>query len=84
MSTDNMAIVQVWRSGSCKNKDIMSLVRRLFFFIARRNVNLLLKHVPGKLNVDADLCSRLQVDAFMVGEWLPQTKVVADVWNWLA
>ena len=41
----------------------MSLVRRLFFFLAQRNVNLLLAHVPVCQNINADMLSRLQVEA---------------------
>ena len=66
----------------------MSLVRRLFFFLAVRNLNLLLRHVPGKLNIDADACSRLQVQRFESnidsrGQWLPRTDVHPLVWRWL-
>ena len=64
ISTDNFDVVQVWKTGSCKDKALMALVRKLFFFIARKNINVLMTHVPGKENVLADLLSRLQVARF--------------------
>ena len=63
--TDNESICQIWSTGSCKSKDIMNLVRHLFFFIAQHNINLLLRHIPGRENNFADLLSRLQVAKFM-------------------
>lgn len=62
--TDNKAIVDIWCSGSCKHRDIMKLIRKLFFFNANLNINIIMRHVPGKYNVYADLLSRLQVEKF--------------------
>ena len=45
--TDNESIVHVWSTGSCKSANIMTLVRLLFFFTAKRNINLMLRHIPG-------------------------------------
>ena len=64
LGTDNEAIVHVWCKGSCKDRDIMVLIRNLFYFTAKNNINLLVKHIPGKYNVYADLLSRLQVGKF--------------------
>ena len=64
--TDNEAIVHIWRTGSCKCPNIMTLIRKLFFFTAQRNINLLLRHIPGKTNTYADSLSRLQVEKFKV------------------
>ena len=64
LHTDNMPVVQVWATGTCKCPHIMLLVRRLFFFLAQQNVNLLLAHVPGCQNINADMLSRLQVEEF--------------------
>ena len=55
ISTDNNDVVQVWKSGSCKDKALMSLVRKLFFFIANKNINVHMTHIPGKENLLADL-----------------------------
>ena len=61
---DNLAIVSVWQSGSCKNPDIMRVMRALFFTCAVHNINLLTTHIPGSSNIAADLLSRLQVPKF--------------------
>ena len=64
MFTDNQSVVDVWTSGTCSDKPMMAVIRALFFFTARRNINLLMAHVSGRDNVNADLLSRLQVAAF--------------------
>ena len=62
--TDNESITHVWRTGTCKDKTMMRIVRALFFFAAQHNINVLMRHVPGCYNVNADLLSRLQVTRF--------------------
>ena len=62
--TDNLTITHIWRFGSCKNKDLMRLVRHMFLFTAKRNINVLMQHIPGQSNVIADCLSRLQVQKF--------------------
>ena len=62
--TDNEAITHIWRTRSCRNKDIMRLVRGLFLFTAKTNVNILFTHIPGNINYLADSLSRLQVAKF--------------------
>ena len=42
----------------------MKLVRALFLFCARFNINILMKHIPGYANGGADALSRLQVARF--------------------
>ena len=86
LHTDNMPVVQVWATGTCKCPHIMSLVRRLFFFLAQRNVNLRLAHVPGCQNINADMLSRLQVEEFRsraCGPLPMPTMVPSHVWEWL-
>lgn len=63
--SDNAAIVQVWDSGSSRDKSIMKLVRLLFFHCVDFNISLTLMHLPGCRNVYADLLSRLQVPRFL-------------------
>ena len=63
--TDNKPITQIWLTGTTKNSDIMTIIRKLFYFLADRNINIRLEHVFGYLNTKADLLSRLQVDKFM-------------------
>ena len=63
--TDNQSVTEIWRSGCCKDKDMMRLVRALFLFTARRNINILMKHIPGNVNLLADFLSRLLMDKFL-------------------
>ena len=63
--TDNMAAKDIWEKGTAKNKVIMLIVRVMFMYAARNNINILLKYIPGKKNVLADLLSRLQVTEFL-------------------
>ena len=62
--TDNQIVVDVWRTGTCDDKLMMRLVRCIFKHAAARNMNVIMAHVPGKENIDADLLSRFQVDEF--------------------
>ena len=64
MFTDNEAIVTIWSSGTSKDKQLMALVRELFFLTVRNNISVRFQHVPGRSNSFADLLSRLQVEAF--------------------
>ena len=43
---------------------MMVIVRALFFHAANLNLNIIMSHLPGKQNVNADLLSRFQVEAF--------------------
>ena len=82
--TDNMIIANVWRSGSCRSKDIMSLIRPLFMFSSRLNINILMKHIPGCSNILADALSRSQVTLFKQLHRradIEPTPVSADVWH---
>ena len=62
--TDNMSITHVWRTGSSSDTVLMKLVRHLFLFCARHNINLLMQHISGCSNSAADALSRLQVRRF--------------------
>ena len=62
--TDNQVIAHIWKTGTSTNKDIMRLVRPLFLFSARHNINMLMVHIAGTSNILADCLSRLQVDRF--------------------
>ncbi|XP_066928229.1 uncharacterized protein [Clytia hemisphaerica] len=64
MFTDNEAIVAIWSSGTSNDKQLMALVKELFFLTARHNISVRFLHVPGRRNTFADLLSRLQVEAF--------------------
>ena len=62
--TDNQSVVDIWLTGTCADKNMMKIIRSLFFFTAKRNINLLMAHIRGTDNVNADLLSRLQVQQF--------------------
>ena len=85
--SDNMAIVQAWTHGSCRDKKLMTLIRKLYTFTARNNVNILMTHVPGKYNSLADALSRFQVTKFQqllpTAEPTPSTIPLSawEIWN---
>jgi hypothetical protein len=82
--TDNQSAVDVWQSGTCSDARMMAVVRALFFRAARLNLNVILSHVAGVDNSDADLLSRLQVQEFLNAnpdaDEVP-TPLGEDAWN---
>ena len=44
---------------------MMAIIRAIFFKAASVNLNLILSHISGKKNIDADMLSRLQVEDFL-------------------
>ena len=64
MHCDNMCIVHVLTSGTCKNDQIMELVRKLFYIAATYNFELSACYVNTKDNCVADALSRLQFNRF--------------------
>jgi hypothetical protein len=63
--SDSQTAVDVVGKGYCKQPDLMSLIRALFFCAARFGFTLRVVHVPGTDNLYADLLSRLQVSRFL-------------------
>ena len=49
----------------------MRLVRGLFLFTAKTNINILLMHIPGNINYLAASLSRLQVAKFLQAHYIP-------------
>ena len=62
--TDSAPARDIWVRGSSPDRLVMRLVRPMFLWAAQRNVNVILRHVPGEYNVLADSLSRLQVQRF--------------------
>ena len=62
--TDNEALVHIINKQSCRDKRLMSFVRKLVLICLRNNIVFKAKHVPGSRNVLADALSRLQVQIF--------------------
>ncbi len=55
---DNMAVVATIKSGSCKEKKVMHLMRCLAFIEAIRSFTIVADHIKGEDNVVADALSR--------------------------
>lgn len=62
--TDNEALVHVINKKSCRDKVLMSFVRRLVLACLHYNILFRAKHVPGVKNILADALSRLQIRRF--------------------
>ena len=61
---DNAAVVQIWQRGSCKCRELMVLVRTLFFLAAKGEYHVSISHIPGIQNTIADHLSRFSMQAF--------------------
>ena len=57
--TDNICITTIWKTGSCRDKDMMRIIRSLFLFTAEFNINILMKRIHGPSNILVDRLSRL-------------------------
>ena len=62
--TDSAPARDIWVRGTSPDKQVMRLVRPMFLWAAKRNVNIILRHIPGEHNDLADSLSRLQVQRF--------------------
>ena len=62
--SDNLNIVHIWTNQSSRDPLLMDLARKLFLFTATKNINIILRHVPGTHNVLSDFLSRDQVQKF--------------------
>jgi hypothetical protein len=61
---DNMAVVHCVNAGSSKCGHIMRLVRELYYIAANNSFEIRMIHVPGAVNIEADMISRDRVEAF--------------------
>ena len=61
---DNQAVVEVINAGSCRDPDLMQLLRSLFFVTAHLQITLRAVHIPGHLNRAADAISRDHLISF--------------------
>lgn len=64
-NTDNQALVHVINKQTCKDKDIMSLVRQLVASCLEFNIYFKAKHLTSKENILCDLLSRSKVHQFL-------------------
>ena len=58
IACDNLAVVQVLNSGKTRDLTLAAIARNIQFQIAIMNIDLKVSHIPGKVNVIADLLSR--------------------------
>ncbi len=61
---DNEAVVEVINSGSCRDPELMQLLRYLFFVLAHCDMTLRAVHIPGVENSQADAISRNNLKLF--------------------
>ena len=61
---DNIAVVDIWESGSTCASETMALVRLLYFAAARYNINVCIIHIDGANNIIADCSCRFKQDRF--------------------
>ena len=61
---DNEALVYVINKSSCRDKFLMSFVRRLVFVCLQNNILFRAQHVPSIKNDLADSLSHLQIQRF--------------------
>ena len=84
--TDNKPITCIWQSGSTPARDIMMLVRKLYFLAAQFGFSISLRHVMGIDNPIADSLSRFQEERFRQlapeADHLPTT-MPGQVWTFL-
>ena len=62
--SDNHAVVDIINKQTSREPKVMVLVRRLVLNSLKYNILFKSKHIPGILNRECDLLSRLQVDKF--------------------
>ena len=58
IACDNFAVVQILNSGKTRDLTLAAIARNIQFQVAIMNVNLKVSHIPGKVNIIADLLSR--------------------------
>ena len=64
LMTDNASLVAVLNKQSCKEKQVMFLIRKFVLYCLKFNICCSALHVPGSHNLIADSLSRLQMDRF--------------------
>lgn len=62
--SDNNAVVHIINSNTSKDPNLMKLMRRLMVASLTHNIHFNAEHIPGLLNIAADLLSRLQISRF--------------------
>ena len=71
---DNMAVVDVIRSGRARDQTLVKCARTIWLITSIFNINLVVNHIPGEHNAVADLLSRWKGssdDFLKLGNLLP-------------
>ena len=63
IACDNLSVVQVLNSGKARDLTLAAIARNIHFQASLINISLKVIHIPGKVNVVADLLSRWQTTA---------------------
>ena len=58
IACDNEAVVQVLSSGKTRDLTLAAIARNIQFQVALYDIDLKVRHIPGKANIIADLLSR--------------------------
>ena len=58
IACDNLAVVQVLNSGKTRDLTLAAIASNIQFQVATMHINLKVTHIPGNVNVIADLLSR--------------------------
>ena len=74
---DNEAVVQCIKSGTCRSKAVMSLIRSLYWVCIKYNFLVSATHVPGVTNTVADALSRGLLQKFKT--LAPQANLEPDL-----
>ena len=62
--TDNEAVVHIINNQTCKDEEIMQLVREMVVTLMQRNILFCAVHIKGIWNLTADFLSRMQMGKF--------------------
>ena len=82
--SDNMAVVEIIRAKSSRDRKVMHLMRCMHFFMAKHDIRVTAVHIPGVENRRADALSRNNVDLFLQitpQARGPQSTVPAQLWS---
>ena len=64
LHVDNNALVHIVNRGHTSCQQVIPLLRILYVFALKYNIQFTARHIPGVKNVSADALSRLQMDVF--------------------
>ena len=78
---DNMSVVQMVNNNTSKCKNCMVLIRMIVLKALTHNVNIKVKHVPGKLNKFSDWLSRMEYKKILAACQICQQKICKQTYT---